>query len=284
MLFTARQFEFRFPRPALIMGVVNVTPDSFSDGGRFLEPAAAVDHALELVTQGAEILDLGGESTRPGATPVGEAEELRRVIPVIEKLAPQVKVPISIDTSKPAVARAALAAGASIVNDIAAATRTDFSMWQIVADSRAGYIVMHAPGSPPAMPENPADRDVAREVNAFFSERLGRLLNEAGVPMEQVVLDPGIGFGKTLEHNLTLLAGLKTFTKWRRPLLVGVSRKSFIGRLLGADVQNRLPASLACAALAAGDGANIIRTHDVAATVQAVRMAEAIYSRKKNVD
>jgi len=143
---------------------------------------------------------------------------------------------------------------------------------------------MHAPGSPPAMPENPADRDVAREVNAFFSERLGRLLNEAGVPMEQVVLDPGIGFGKTLEHNLTLLAGLKTFTKWRRPLLVGVSRKSFIGRLLGADVQNRLPASLACAALAAGDGANIIRTHDVAATVQAVRMAEAIYSRKKNVD
>jgi len=266
------------------MGVVNVTPDSFSDGGNFFETEAAVAHALKLVADGAEILDIGGESTRPGATPVGEEEELRRVIPVIEKLAPQVKVPISIDTSKPGVALAALAAGASIVNDIAAATRADFSMWKIVADHRAGYIVMHAQGSPPAMQEKPAYRDVVREVGGFFSGRLGRLLNEAGVPMEQVVIDPGIGFGKTLEHNLTLLAGLKTFTKWRRPLLVGVSRKSFIGQLLGADVENRLPASLACAVLAVGDGANIIRTHDVAATVQAVRMAEAIYSRKKNVD
>jgi dihydropteroate synthase len=284
MIFTARQFEFRFPRPALVMGVVNVTPDSFSDGGRFLEPAAAVGRALELVAQGAEILDLGGESTRPGATPVGEEEELRRVIPVIEKLSAQVKIPISIDTMKPAVARAALDAGASIVNDIAAATRTDFSMWKIVADSHAGYVMMHAQGSPAAMPENPAYRDVVRDVSGFFSGRLGRLLNEAGVPMEQVVIDPGIGFGKTLEHNLALLAGLKTFTKWRRPLLVGVSRKSFIGQLLGADVPDRLPASLACAVLAAGDGANIIRTHDVAETVQAVRMAEAIYSRKKNVD
>jgi dihydropteroate synthase len=284
MLFTARQFEFRFPRPALVMGVVHVTPVSFSDGGKFLEPGAAVDHALELVAQGAEILDLGGESTRPGAMPVGEEEELRRVIPVIGKLAPQIKVPISVDTSKPAVARAALAAGASIVNDIAAATRTDFSMWKIVADSHAGYVVMHAQGSPPAMQENPAYRDVVRDISGFFSERLGLLLNEIGLPMEQVVLDVGIGFGKNLEHNLALLAGLKAFNKFRRPLLVGVSRKSFIGQLLGTEVQNRLPASLACAVLAVGDGANIIRTHDVAATVQAVRMAEAIYSRRKNVD
>jgi dihydropteroate synthase len=284
MVFTARQFEFRFPRPALVMGVVNVTPDSFSDGGKFLEPAAAVDHALELVAQGAEILDLGGESTRPGAVAVGEEEELRRVIPVIEKLVPQIKVPISVDTSKPAVARAALDAGASIVNDVAAATRTDFSMWKIVADSHAGYVVMHAQGSPPAMQENPAYRDVVRDISGFFSERLGLLLNEIGLPMEQVVLDVGIGFGKNLEHNLALLAGLKAFNKFRRPLLVGVSRKSFIGQLLGTEVQNRLPASLACAVLAVGDGANIIRTHDVAATVQAVRMAEAIYSRRKNVD
>lgn len=284
MLFTARQFEFRFPRPALIMGVVNVTPDSFSDGGKFLEPEAAVARALELVAQGAEILDLGGESTRPGATPVSEEEELRRVIPVIEKLAAQVKVPISIDTSKPAVARAALAVGASIVNDIAAATRTDFTMWKIVAENHAGYVVMHAQGSPTTMQAQPAYRDVVRDISSFFSERLGRLLNEVGVPMEQVVLDVGIGFGKNLEQNLALLAGLKTFTKWRRPLLIGVSRKSFIGELLGADVQKRLPASLACATLAVGDGANIIRTHDVAETVQAVRLAEAIYSRKKNVD
>jgi dihydropteroate synthase len=284
MIFTARQFEFRFPRPALVMGVVNVTPDSFSDGGKFLEPGAAVAHALELVAQGAEILDLGGESTRPGATPVGEEEELRRVIPVIEKLAPQVRIPISIDTSKPAVARAALAAGASIVNDIAAATRKDFTMWKIVAENHAGYIVMHTPGLPAPLSAPPMYHDVVREVGGFFSERLGLLMNEVGVPMEQVVLDVGIGFGKNLEHNLALLAGLKTFTKWRRPLLVGVSRKSFIGQLLGADVPDRLPASLACAVLAVGGGAQIIRTHDVAETLQAVRMAEAIYSRKKNVD
>ena len=264
------------------MGVVNVTPDSFSDGGKYLEPDAAVAHALELVAQGAEILDIGGESTRPGATPVSEAEELRRVLPVLEKLYGRVPVPISIDTTKPAVARAALEAGASIINDIGVGARTDFAMWKMVAEFHAGYIVMHAQGPPQTMQVQPVYRDVVREVSSFFSERLGLLLNEAGVPMEQVVLDVGIGFGKTAEHNLALLAGLKTFTKWRRPLLVGVSRKSFIGQLLGADVQNRLPASLACTTLAVGDGANIIRTHDVAETVQAVRMAEAIFSRKKN--
>ena len=266
------------------MGVVNVTPDSFSDGGRFLDPGAAVAHALELVAQGAEILDLGGESTRPGAAPVSEAEELRRVIPVLQKLVPQIQVPVSIDTTKPAVARAALDAGVSIVNDVAAATRTDLTMWQIVAEQHAGYIVMHAQGSPATMQTQPVYKDVVRDISGFFSERLGQLLNEVGVPMEQVIIDPGIGFGKKLEHNLTLLAGLKTFTKWRRPLLVGVSRKSFIGELLGAEVQNRLPASLACTALAIGDGANIIRTHDVAETLQTVRMAEAIFSRRKNGD
>jgi dihydropteroate synthase len=285
MIFRARQFEFVFPRPALVMGVVNVTPDSFSDGGKFFDAEAAVAHALKLVADGAEILDIGGESTRPGATPVSEQEELRRVIPVIEKLAAQVKVPISIDTTKPGVARAALAAGASIVNDIGAAAHTeDFSMWKVVADNHAGYVVMHAPGSPLALPENPVYRDVVREVSGFFSERLGLMLNEVGIAMEQVILDVGFGFGKTPEHNLALLAGLKTFARWRRPLLIGVSRKSFIGKLLGVETENRLPASLACAILAVGDGANIIRTHDVAATVQAVRMAEAIYSRKKNVD
>jgi len=284
MLFTARQFQFRFPRPALIMGVVNVTPDSFYDGGKFLDPGAAVAQALKLVAQGAEMLDLGGESTRPGAEPVSEAEELRRVIPVLKQLVPQIQVPVSIDTTKPTVARAALDAGASIVNDIAAATRMDFTMWKIVAEQHAGYIVMHAQGSPAMMQTQPVYRDVIRDISAFFSERLGQLLNEVGVPMEQVVIDPGIGFGKTLEHNLSLLASLKTFTKWRRPLLVGISRKSFIGQLLGTDVTNRLPASLACTTLAIGEGAHIIRTHDVEETVQAVRMAEAIFSRKKNGD
>jgi dihydropteroate synthase len=301
MLFRARQFEFRFPRPALIMGIVNVTPDSFSDGGKFFSAAAAVAHALELVAQGAEILDIGGESTRPGAVPVSEAEELRRVLPVIEKLAAQTKVALSIDTMKPAVARAALAAGASIVNDVAAAmraggrsaavpaaaggtgesaasedTRAPDAMWKIVAEFGAGYICMHAQGSPQTMQRQPAYADVVREVGEFFSERLNTMSRAAGIAAEQVVLDPGIGFGKTLEHNLQLLAGLGSFTKWRRPLLLGVSRKSFIEKLTGAKLNERLPASLACATLAVKSGVNLIRAHDVAETVQAVRMAEAI--------
>ncbi len=283
------------------MGVVNVTPDSFSDGGKFFSPAKAVAHALELVAQGAEILDIGGESTRPGAEPVSEAEELRRVIPVIEKLAkilnkpgrdalPRVRadrqvsptkaILISIDTMKPAVARAALAAGASIVNDVAA-NRSSDAMWKVVAEFHAGYICMHAQGSPRTMQKNPAYKNVVREVGDFFRERL-KQLDAAGISPEQVAFDPGIGFGKTLEHNLQLLADLRRFTKLRRPLLLGVSRKSFIGKLLGATLNERLPASLACATLAVADGVQIIRAHDVAETVQAVRMAEALPARKKN--
>ncbi len=274
------------------MGIVNVTPDSFSDGGKFFDPARAVAHALELVAQGAEILDIGGESTRPGAKPVGEKEELRRVIPVIEKLAafrwggaadpamrdgdarPAPKPVFSIDTVKPAVARAALQAGASIVNDVAA-NREDDAMWRVVADWGAGYICMHAQGAPPTMQTNPVYADVVREVGEFFGERLKKL-NTRGVAADQVVLDVGIGFGKTPGHNLQLLAALRRFTKWRRPLLLGVSRKSFIGTLLGAEVAGRLPGSLACACLAVEAGVQIIRTHDVAETVQAVRMTEAI--------
>lgn len=282
MLFQARQFEFRFPRPALVMGIVNVTPDSFSDGGKFLDAGAAVAHALEMVAQGAEILDIGGESTRPGAVPVSEAEELRRVIPVIEKLAAQTRVALSIDTMKPFVARAALAAGASIVNDVGAG-RNDHEMWRVVSEFRAGYVVMHAQGLPLTMQQKPAYKDVVHEVGEFFSGRLAALLNGSGVAAEQVVLDPGIGFGKTVEHNLQLLAGLQSFTKWRRPLLLGVSRKSFIENLTGAKLNERLPASLACAILAVKSGINIIRAHDVAETVQAVRMAEAIL-QKSNVD
>lgn len=264
------------------MGIVNVTPDSFSDGGRFFDPDAAVAHGLELVAQGAEILDIGGESTRPGAEPVPEAEELRRAIPVIEKLAARTRVPLSIDTMKPAVARAALEAGASIVNDVAA-VRADHEMCELVSRYRAGYVVMHAPAPPGRMHSPPAYADVVREVGEFFSERLITLLNESGIAAEQVVLDPGIGFGKGLDHNLQLLAGLRSFTKWRRPLLVGVSRKSFIEKLTGAKMNDRLPGSLACATLAVKAGVNIIRVHDVAQTVQAVRVTEAIL-RKSNVD
>ncbi|MFO1512509.1 MAG: dihydropteroate synthase [Verrucomicrobiota bacterium] len=278
MLLRARHFEFRFPRPALVMGVVNVTPDSFSDGGKFLDANQAVAHGLELIAQGAEILDIGGESTRPGAAPVAEAEELRRVIPVIEQLAARVKVPLSIDTMKPAVARAALAAGASIVNDVGA-NRTPDDLWRAVADFGAGYVAMHMQGTPQTMQLNPTYSDVTRVVMEFFRERLEHL-NQASVTSDQVVLDVGLGFGKSLEHNLQLLASLERFTKLERPLLLGASRKSFIGRLHPAEAAERLPGSLACACLAVEAGVQIIRTHDVAETVQAVRVTEAILTRK----
>jgi len=261
------------------MGIVNVTPDSFSDGGQYLEPTVAVAHALKLAEQGAEIIDVGGESTRPNATSVSEAEELRRVLPVIEQLAGLVKIPISIDTVKPSVARAALRAGASIVNDVSA-NREDDAMWRIVAEASAGYVCMHMQGTPQTMQSNPMYEDVVCEVGEFFDERLARLA-AVGVRPEQVILDVGIGFGKTLEHNLQLLAGLGSFTKLERPMLVGVSRKSFIGKLLGTETDARLSGSLACASLAVAAGVQIVRTHDVAETVQAVRMVEAIQSRRK---
>lgn len=278
MLLRARQFEFSFPHPALVMGVVNVTPDSFSDGGKFFKPEAAVAHALQLVEQGADILDIGGESTRPQAQPVSEAEELRRVIPVVEQLVGRVKIPISIDTMKPAVARAALQAGASIVNDVAA-NRNDDAMWRVVAESGAGYVVMHMQGTPQTMQKNPTYTNVVHEVEEFFAERIARL-NACGVLPDQIVLDVGIGFGKSLEHNLQLLGALGSFTKFERPLLLGVSRKSFIEKLLGTGTA-RLPASLACASLAVASGVQIIRAHDVAETVHAIRMTEAILARKK---
>ena len=278
MLLRARQFEFTFPRPALIMGIVNVTPDSFSDGGQFFEPGAAVAHALRLVEQGAEILDIGGESTRPRAVPVSETEDLRRVLPVIEQLAGRVKVPLSIDTLKPAVARAALAAGASIVNDVGA-NRDDDAMWRVVAEAGAGYVCMHMQGTPQTMQTNPVYADVVREVTEFFFDRLKRL-NGCGVGRDQIIFDVGIGFGKTLEHNLQLLGAMRSFRKLERPLLLGVSRKSFMGTLLGAGPAARLPASLACASLAVEAGAQIIRAHDVAETLLAVRMAEAIVARR----
>ncbi len=268
------------------MGIVNVTPDSFSDGGKFLDLDAAVAHALELFSQGAEILDIGGESTRPGAEPVSEAEELRRVIPVIKKIAATIKIPLSIDTMKPAVAQAALAAGAVIVNDVAA-NRSDEVMGKIVAESGAGYVCMHAGGSglgvsPVGLhqPSEQAGRP-CHCVAEFFRERLEKL-NACGVSGEQVAFDPGIGFGKTLEQNLSLLAGLRNLTKLGRPVLLGVSRKSFIGKFSGAEMNRRLPASLACATLAVADGVQMIRTHDVAETVQALRMAEAVLGRKKD--
>ncbi len=263
------------------MGIVNVTPDSFSDGGKFVDPDAAIRHALELVGQGASILDVGGESTRPQAQSVSEEEEIRRVIPVIRELVARVSIPISIDTMKPAVARAALESGAAIVNDIAA-NRSDDEMWRIVAEHGAGYVCMHMQGTPATMQVNPTYVNVVNEVAMFFSERLERL-SDCGVNSDQVIFDVGIGFGKSLEHNLELLGALAKFGRLGRPLLLGVSRKSFIGRLLGTDLPDRLPGSLACACMAVEAGVQMIRTHDVAETLQAMRMTEAILAHRSNV-
>lgn len=274
MLWRTAKFEFRFPRPTLVVGVVNVTPDSFSDGGRFLDPSAAIDHGVELVRQGADLLDIGGESTRPGAHPVPEAEELRRVLPVIEGLKARVGVPLSIDTYKPSVAEQAVAAGASVVNDVAAG-RTGNSMLEVVARTGAGYIAMHMQGTPESMQQHPVYRDVVVEVRQFFRDVLGRA-EGAGIPAERVVLDVGIGFGKNLEHNLELLGRLGAFRELKRPLMLGVSRKSFIDKLVGSTVEHRLPGGLAAACMAIAEGVSMIRTHDVTETVQALRVAEAI--------
>ncbi|MEO7678575.1 MAG: dihydropteroate synthase [Verrucomicrobiota bacterium] len=276
MLLRAGKFDITFPRPALMMGIVNVTPDSFSDGGQFFEPEKAIEHALELVAQGADLIDIGGESSRPRATLVTETEELRRVLPVIEGLAGKIEVPISIDTTKPVVARAAIAAGASIVNDIAA-NQADEEMWRLVAETGAGYVVMHMQGTPQTMQKDPKYSQVVAEVDHFFGERLSRIV-ASGVHLEQIILDVGIGFGKSLEHNLQLLAGLGTFTKWQRPVLLGVSRKSFVSELLGAKSSERLSASIACECWGVRSGAHMIRTHEVAASLRAVRMTETLLS------
>ena len=274
MRWIAREHQFNFPRPTIVMGIVNTTPDSFTDGGRFLDADAAEAHALSLANEGAEILAIGGESPRPGSAEVTVQEELDRVIPVIERLAKRPELVLSIDTQKPSVAREALAAGASIVNDIAA-NRSDAEMWQVGAEAGAGYVCMHMQGTPQTMQTKPEYENVTDEVSGFFEERLA-LLSTHGVSIEQVVLDPGIGFGKTLKHNIKLLRDLKKFSLVERPMLVGASRKSFIEKLLGAPIDERLPASLACATWAAIQGSQIVRVHDVAETVQAVRMAEAL--------
>jgi dihydropteroate synthase len=278
MIFRARQHEFRFPRPAVIMGILNVTPDSFYDGGRHFnpsDPSAAIDHAHKLISEGAEIIDIGGESTRPGATLVTVREELARVLPIIQNLTTQKNCPaISIDTQKPEVAREAIAAGADIINNIAAAT-AEPQMWEIAASTGAGYIAMHMQGDPQSMQKNPRYENVVREIRDFFAKQFEQL-TAAGVSREQIVFDVGIGFGKTLEHNLQLLARLDEARAAERPMLLGVSRKSFMGRLLKLEAEERLAPALACSVWAASRGVEIFRTHDVAETAAALRMLEAI--------
>ena len=267
-------FEFVFPRPTIVMGILNVTPDSFSDGGRFSDLSKAVDHAERMCEAGAEIIDVGGESTRPNAEPVSAADEIARVVPVIDAIRSRLGTLISIDTQKPAVARAALAAGASIVNDIAANSESP-AMWEIVAENRAGYVAMHMLGTPQTMQVEPRYDDVVAAVKDFFADRLTRF-KAAGMTEDQTALDVGIGFGKTLEHNLQLLASLRTFTNFQRPQLLGVSRKSLFSKLLGLEVDERQAPGIAVAGWAVLNGVQILRVHDVSPSVHALRTLEAI--------
>ena len=260
------------------MGIVNVTPDSFSDGGKFSQANIAVAHALELVKEGAAILDIGGESTRPNAIPVSLQEELDRVIPVIEALvnefkAKQVNIPISIDTYKPAVMQAAIDAGASMVNDVRALQEA--GALEVVAKSKVGVCLMHMQGTPQTMQVNPQYNDVINDISAFLQARLQATI-DAGVPASRILLDPGFGFGKTREHNITLIQQLESFANLGQPLLVGLSRKSILGQVTGNDVDARLYASIAASVIAAQKGAKILRVHDVGATVEALKIISAV--------
>ena len=256
----------------LVMGIVNVTPDSFSDHGRHAASAAAIAHARRLIGEGADIIDIGGESTRPGARDVDEAEELRRVIPVLEQLAGS-GTPVSVDTRKPAVMRAAIAAGASMINDVSA-LRAPGAI-DALAQSNAAVCLMHMQGEPATMQQNPVYRDVISEVRAFLADRVAAC-RAAGIGDERIVIDPGVGFGKTLEHNLALVSGLREFERLGLPILVGISRKGTLGTLTGRPVGERMPASIAAALAAVARGAAIVRVHDVAATVDALAVWRAI--------
>ncbi|MGH8400526.1 MAG: dihydropteroate synthase [Gammaproteobacteria bacterium] len=256
-----------------VMGVLNRTPDSFSDGGAFTDLDAALRHAYELVEQGADLLDIGGESTRPGAEAIGEQQELDRVIPLIERLTDEIPIPISVDTSKPAVMRAAVAAGADMINDVCG-LRAPGAL-QVAHDCGVPVCVMHIQGKPRSMQQHPQYWDVVAEVRQFLEQRVQACV-AAGIPTESVVIDPGFGFGKNLEHNLTLLQHLPELAALGQPLLVGLSRKSMLGALLGgAPVGERLHASVAAAAVAVLNGAHIVRSHDVGPTVEALKVITA---------
>lgn len=271
MHFACGQYTLDLARPR-VMGIVNVTPDSFSDGGAHDSTAAAIAHGLRLAEEGADILDIGGESTRPGAAPVSLEEELLRVLPVIEGLAARVDIPLSIDTYKPEVMRAAIAAGASIVNDINALQAP--GALEAVAESDAGVCLMHMQGTPQTMQADPFYADVVREVHDFLQARLQAAL-AAGIANARIVLDPGFGFGKRTVHNLALLRGLPELRALGAPLLVGLSRKSVLGQVTGSDVDSRLHASLAAAVVSVMKGASIVRVHDVKATVDALKVVIA---------
>lgn len=265
---------------AFVMGIVNVTPDSFSDGGLWADPKIAIDHALSLVEEGADLLDIGGESTRPGSDPVTAEEELRRVLPVVEALAKQTSVPLSIDTMKAEVARRCLDAGAHIVNDVTALTG-DPDMAGVVRQYDAGAVLMHMRGTPKDMQDNPQYDDVVATISNYFDERLKTLENQ-GVPPAKLALDPGIGFGKTVEHNMEILARLAEFAIWQRPILLGVSRKGFLGQITGRPRNERAVATAAIGGWAlARNAARIFRVHDVGPMRDVVRVAAAMEAAER---
>ena len=267
----AGRFSLPLERP-LIMGIVNVTPDSFSDGGKFFDSGRALDHARQLLDEGADILDIGGESSRPGAQPVAAEEELRRVLPVLERLV-ELPVPVSVDTSKPEVMRRAIAAGAAMINDILA-LRAPGAL-DVVADSPVAVCLMHMHGEPRTMQQAPHYRDVVGEVEAFLAERAAAAI-AAGIGRDRIVLDPGFGFGKTPQHNLELIRALTRLRKAGYPLLAGLSRKALFGKIVGREAAERVYASAAGALLAAQRGASIVRVHDVAATRDCLLVLRAI--------
>jgi len=258
-----------------VMGILNITPDSFSDGGVFMDPRKAVDHAAAMAEQGADIIDIGGESTRPGAEAVGIQQELDRVLPVLEALSPNLDIPISIDTSKPEVMRAARAAGAGFINDVYA-LREEGAL-DAVADTGLPVCLMHMQGEPRTMQQHPRYGDVVVEVRDFLQQRI-QAAEAVGISRDRIIVDPGFGFGKTLEHNLDLLRNLSSFKSLGVPILAGLSRKSMIGMALGLPVEQRLNASIALALIAVSKGARIVRVHDVRETVEALRMYETVYN------
>jgi dihydropteroate synthase len=267
-------------RQGLIMGVLNVTPDSFSDGGNFFDAENAVEHGLRMAAEGAHIVDIGGESTRPGAQAVSPEEELRRVIPVIEQLRRKSEVIISIDTSKAEVARAAIQAGASIVNDVTGG-RGDKDMMPLIAETKSAFIIMHMQGTPQTMQTAPQYRNVVSEVSDFFRQQYARAI-VYNIDTMAIAFDPGIGFGKTLEHNLELFAQLERLRAHDRPIVIGVSRKSFLGKLINsAQMSDRLAPAVALTSLLRTRGADVLRVHDVKENVNALKVTEAILQREK---
>ncbi len=272
MIFNCGKFQLDLTTPR-VMGIVNVTPDSFSDGGKFSATNMAIEHALTLAEEGADILDIGGESTRPNASPVGLQQELDRVIPVIEALVKQVNIPLSIDTYKPQVMRAAIQVGASMVNDVRALQEA--GALEVVEKTNVGVCLMHMQGLPATMQNNPHYNDVVNEVKTFLKTRLQASIH-AGCRPASILLDPGFGFGKTRAHNILLLQNLESFADLGQPLLVGLSRKSVLGQITGNDIDARLHASIAASVLSAMKGAKILRVHDVKATVEALKVVASI--------